>query len=203
MKVIILANGNGTRWNNYKGVEKQLIKIDGETLLHRMCRLCHENGIDKNDLIIIGKFEDEYAINDEFDNCDLKRQLFLRIAKRYREPFILLNGDCHYTDAIIKDCINRNVDKWGHWCRLSSNPFTGKEWGEGYIHKVIAIDWWINKLEEFGDRKYEKFMKTLYREEVNPIEIIKWTSIYKCFENTFDDCEKLGDFVDDVVMKNL
>lgn len=150
MKVIILADGNGTRWNNYKGVEKQLIKIDGETLLHRMCRLCHENGIDKNDLIIIGKFEDEYAINDEFDNCDLKRQLFLRIAKRYREPFILLNGDCYYTDAIIKDCINRNVDKWGHWCRLSSNPFTGKEWGEGYIHKVIAIDWWINKLEEFN-----------------------------------------------------
>ena len=47
MKVIILANGNGTRWNNYHGVEKQLIKIDGETLLHRMCRICHENGIDK------------------------------------------------------------------------------------------------------------------------------------------------------------
>ena len=61
----------------------------------------------------------------------------------------------------------------------------------------------INKLEEQGDRKFEKFMKDLYQNETNSVEIIKWTSIYKCFENAFDDCEKLGDFVDDVVMKNL
>lgn len=150
MKVIILADGNGTRWHNYSGVEKQLIKIDGETLLHRMCRLCRENGIKKEDLIIIGKFEDEFAVNDTFEDCDLKRKLFLRIAKRYREPFIILNGDCYYTESIIKDCITREINKWGHWCRLGPNPFTGKEWGEGYIHKVVAIDWWINKLEEFN-----------------------------------------------------
>ena len=150
MKIFILADGNGKRWNNYKGVEKQLIKIDDETILHRMCRLCHENGIKKKDLIIIGKFKDEFAINDKFENCLLKRQLFLEIAKKYKEPFILLNGDCYYTESIIKDCINRKIDKWAHWCRLGSNPYTGKEWGEGYIHKIIDINWWINKLEEFN-----------------------------------------------------
>ena len=150
MKIFILADGNGKRWNNYSGVEKQLIKIDGETLLHRMCRLCHENGVQKNDLIIIGKFQDEFAINDRFENCSAKRTLFLEIAKKYREPFILLNGDCYYTDAIIRDCIGREISKWGHWCRLGSNPHTGKEWGEGYIHKVADIDWWITKLEEFN-----------------------------------------------------
>ena len=30
-KWYILANGEGTRWHNYKGVPKQLIEIDGET----------------------------------------------------------------------------------------------------------------------------------------------------------------------------
>lgn len=150
MKVIILADGEGTRWNNYKGVEKQLLKIDGETLLHRMCRLCHENGIEKKDLIILGKFKDEFASNYRFSDCNLKRKLFLAIAKKYKEPFILLNGDCYYTEAIIKDCINRQIERWGHWCRLGANPHTGKEWGEGYIHKVVDIDWWINKLEEFN-----------------------------------------------------
>jgi hypothetical protein len=150
MKVFILADGDGKRWGNYKGIEKQMITIDGETILHRMCRLCHENGILKNDLIIIGAFSDEYAINDKFDNCKLKRQLFLAIAKKYNEPFIMLNGDCYYTESIIKDCINRNIEKWGHWCRLNANPHTGKEWGEGYIHKVIDINWWITKLEEFN-----------------------------------------------------
>ena len=150
MKIFILADGNGKRWNNYLGVPKQLIKIDGETILHRICRLCHEQGINKNDLIIIGDFLDEYAINDRFPNCPLKRQLFLEIAKKYNEPFIILNGDCYYTDAIISDCISRIIPKWGHWCRLKANPRTGKKWGEGYIHKVTDINWWVNKLEEFN-----------------------------------------------------
>ena len=150
MKVFILADGDGKRWNNYSGVEKQLIKIDGETLIDRMCRLCHENGIKKNNLIILGKFKNDYAINDKFENCSLKRQLFLAIAKKYNEPFILLNGDCYYTESIIKDCINRNIEKWGHWCRLNANPHTGKRWGEGYIHKVTDLEWWIKKLEDFN-----------------------------------------------------
>ena len=150
MKVFILANGEAKRWSNYKGVEKQLIKIDGETILDRMCRLCNENGIKKEDLIILGHYKNEYAINDSFKDCPLKRQLFLEIAKKYVEPFILLNGDCYYTEAIIKDCINRDIKKWGHWCRLNANPHTGKPWGEGYIHKVVDINWWIGKLEEFN-----------------------------------------------------
>ena len=150
MKVLILADGSATRWGNYKGIEKQLIKIDGETLIDRMIRLCHENGIKKEDLIVIGKFQNEYATNTRFENCTRKRELFLEIAKRYHEPFILLNGDCYYTDAIIKDCIERPVERWGHWCRLNANPHTGKRWGEGYIHKVVDVDWWIERLELFN-----------------------------------------------------
>lgn len=150
MKIFILANGDGKRWNKYNGTEKQLIKIDGETILDRMCRLCHENGVEKKDLIIIGNFSNEYAINDKFENCYQKRTLFLEIAKRYKEPFILLNGDCYYTEAIIKDCINRKIEKWGHWCRLGENPHTGKEWGEGYIHKIVDVEWWTQKLEKFN-----------------------------------------------------
>jgi len=149
MKVFILANGDAKRWNDYKGVKKQLLVIDGETILHRMCRLCAANGIDKNNLIIIGPFIDELAINDRID-CNSKRKLFLEIAKKYKEPFILLNGDCYYTEKIINDCINRKIERWGHWCRLDANPHTGKMWGEGYIHKVTDIDWWINKLEKFN-----------------------------------------------------
>ena len=45
-------------------------------------------------------------------------------------------------------------------------------------------------------------MKNLYKEEKDPIEIIKWTTIYNCLENSTDACEKLGDSLEDVVMKN-
>lgn len=150
MKILILADGDGKRWNNYQGVLKQLLRIDGETLIDRMCRQLHENGAD--DIVIIGPFRNEAATNDKFTSRD-KRHLFLEIAKRYNEPFIMLNGDCFYTDEIIKDCIEREaVDGWLHWCCPHPNYFTGKPWGEGYIHKVTDLDWWISKLEEYNRR---------------------------------------------------
>ena len=150
MKILILADGDGKRWNNYQGVPKQLLRIDGETLLDRMIRQLTENGAD--DVVIVGPFRNEVATNDKFTSRD-KRHLFLEIAKRYNEPFIMLNGDCFYTDEIIKDCIEREaVDGWLHWCCPHPNYFTGKPWGEGYIHKVTDLDWWISKLEEYNRR---------------------------------------------------
>ena len=50
MKYIIMAAGKGTRWNNYLGIPKHLIEINGETLLARTTRLLKENGI-KNYII--------------------------------------------------------------------------------------------------------------------------------------------------------
>ena len=60
----------------------------------------------------------------------------------------------------------------------------------------------VNNLEEQGDRIYEKLMFTLYKNETNPIDLIKWTNIYNCLEETIDCCEEIADYVDEVVMKN-
>lgn len=64
--------------------------------------------------------------------------------------------------------------------------------------KVIEI----NELEDQGDRLFENSMQTLYRENNNPLDIIKWTTIYNCFENTIDACEKVADSMEDIIMKN-
>ena len=64
--------------------------------------------------------------------------------------------------------------------------------------KVIVV----NKLEEQGDRIYEKIVSNLYKEEKDPIELIKWINIYKCFEETIDSCEEISDCIQDVIMKN-
>ena len=42
MKYIIMADGKGTRWNNYNDIPKHFIKMDGETLLERTVRLLRE-----------------------------------------------------------------------------------------------------------------------------------------------------------------
>lgn len=49
MRIFILANGKATRWENYMGVDKQLIVIDGEPLLNRTVRLLKENETDDFD----------------------------------------------------------------------------------------------------------------------------------------------------------
>lgn len=154
MKVYILADGEGTRWNNWGGIPKQLIKINDETLLDRMCRLCVENGID--DITIIGTFENKNAKNIRFENCHDKIDLFIRIAEHSKAPFIMLNGDCYYTDAIIKDVAERDTNKWLHWMCPHLNKYTGKPWEEGYIHKVVDIDWWINSLKELQKKVNNK-----------------------------------------------
>ena len=41
MRYVIMANGKGSRWNNYEGIPKHLISIGGETLLQRTTRLVH------------------------------------------------------------------------------------------------------------------------------------------------------------------
>ena len=60
----------------------------------------------------------------------------------------------------------------------------------------------VNNLEEEGDRIYEKLMTSLYKNEKDPITLIKWTNMYNCIEETIDKCEEIGDCVEDVIMKN-
>ncbi len=60
----------------------------------------------------------------------------------------------------------------------------------------------INSIEERADKLYQKVMTNLYKTEVSPIEIIKWTSIYTSFEDAVDSLEEVGNLVGDIVMKN-
>lgn len=60
----------------------------------------------------------------------------------------------------------------------------------------------VNHLEEKGDRVYEKLMTSLYQTEKDPINLVKWTNIYNCLEETIDSCEEIADSMQDIVMKN-
>ena len=60
----------------------------------------------------------------------------------------------------------------------------------------------VNYLEEDGDKAYEKAMSKLYRTEVNPFDLIKWTKIYNCLEQAIDFCEEVSDSVEDVILLN-
>ena len=150
MKYYILANGEGTRWNNYKGVPKQLIEIDGETILHRMIRLLHDNGVEKEDIFICGPFEDEGAMS-IMTKSKTKREVFEEIANLAQGPFVILYGDCYYTQAIMYQITHREIKKYDEFFTTSSNPHTGKPWAEGYAHRCEDWKWWRDEMHELNN----------------------------------------------------
>lgn len=150
MKYYILANGEGTRWHNYKGVPKQLIEIDGETILHRMIRLLRAEGVKKDDIIICGPFEDADAKN-IITKSKTKREVFEEVAKLAKGPFTILYGDCYYTEAIIHEIVTRPINKYDEFFTTSPNPNTGCQWEEGYAHRCIDWEWWRDEMHELNN----------------------------------------------------
>ena len=59
----------------------------------------------------------------------------------------------------------------------------------------------VNRLENEGDSLYRQAIRELFREEKDPIEIIKWQEIYDRLEKALDTCESIADAVEGVVMK--
>lgn len=60
----------------------------------------------------------------------------------------------------------------------------------------------INRLENLGDAVFRRALWKLFREEKDPIELIRWKDIYENLEDTLDACEHLADTVRGVVVKN-
>lgn len=99
---IIMCAGKGTRWNNYLGVPKHLIEINGETLLGRTTRLLKERNIN----YIITSEDERYkqygkVIPQSNHDCEVDRF----------EPFndkeiVYLYGDVYYTEQAIDIIVN-------------------------------------------------------------------------------------------------
>ncbi len=60
----------------------------------------------------------------------------------------------------------------------------------------------INQLEKRADSLYSDAVRRLFREEKDPIEIIKWMSIYEELENSIDRCKDVAEALEAVVVKN-
>jgi predicted phosphate transport protein (TIGR00153 family) len=60
----------------------------------------------------------------------------------------------------------------------------------------------INQLEKRADALYSDALRRLFREEKDPIEVIKWMSIYEELENSIDRCKDVAEALEAVVVKN-
>jgi len=60
----------------------------------------------------------------------------------------------------------------------------------------------INRLENVADNLLRGALARLFREEKDPIAVIKWKEIYETLESATDRCEDVANIIEGVVLEN-
>lgn len=133
-RVIILAGGNSTRWNNFRGTPKHLVTVEGKVLLERTVKQFLKYTDDVN---VIG-VDDRYKIDGaslyvvRAPNTQWKDAAKFLSSKnlwKHDGRTVLVFGDVYFTsDAVRKIMTNRDGFKF--FLRSGASSFTGCEWKE-------------------------------------------------------------------------
>lgn len=135
MKVVICANGKGSRWDNYLGVKKHQIPIDGEPLIHRTVRLLKEFGVSK---ILISSSDPSYEVEGT-TRFSPKRNTWL--IDQYPpeclgEPCLFVLGDVYWTEKALKAVLKTTPERFAFFQTI--NPVN--DWVEEIAIKVVDYE---------------------------------------------------------------
>ncbi len=107
-----MGAGLGSRWNNYLGVSKQMVRINDEPILYRTIRLLKDNGI--KDIFVsvpsVGYYGD-LGVKETVGRSKYEMDRFLNLPN----CSTFLYGDVFYTEQTIKSVIEttRRPLFWG------------------------------------------------------------------------------------------
>lgn len=172
MKYVIMADGKGTRWKNYKNIPKHLIKVDGEILLERIVKQL--NNYDRDAEVIITSHDERY----EFEGATRYEPLNnVMEIDRFTEELIednmcFLYGDTYYTDKAIRNIVTSKVE---------DILFFGNK------KSIVAIK--IKDSEEF--KKHVSNVRNLFLQK--KIKNCKGWQVYQSFQNLTYDVKQIKD----------
>jgi uncharacterized protein len=61
----------------------------------------------------------------------------------------------------------------------------------------------VKRLEDEADRIERTAIAALFREDVDPLTVIRWKDIFEALEDAVDACETAADLVGNIVVKNV
>lgn len=94
----------------------------------------------------------------------------------------------------MADVLTRAADEVLSACKLMSNL--------RHPEKILQICVEINRLENESDAIMRRAVARLFKEEKDPIAVIKWKEIYENVENAVDRCEDVANIIEGVVLEN-
>ncbi|MHC1723629.1 MAG: DUF47 domain-containing protein [Aminipila sp.] len=131
--------------------------------------------------------EDIYSVTREMD--DIVDSLE-EVANR----FLVFNvhavkPEAVYMADMIMQCIRELEVLFKHLSEMKKNQIVREQ--------IIEV----NRIENEGDVIYRKALTKLFREEKDPIELIKWKHLFEQLEASLDSCENVANIMEGVVMK--
>lgn len=145
IRVLILAHGDGYRWNDYLGAPKHFVEIDGETLIGRTVRLFSAH---TDDVVVVGPDQrydipparlvsypprpddGEIVHRRKSDMCKFTdvRELWSDDGRT-----VIVWGDCYCTAELVADICSPDAPPRYHvWRRPGPNRETGHRWDESF-----------------------------------------------------------------------
>ena len=110
MRYVIMANGKGSRWNNYEGIPKHLISIGGETLLQRTTRLVHSFD-SQAEVIITSRNPDCVAEGARrYEPLRSHREIDRFCVELIQDGVCFLYGDAYYSEQTIRQVVEASVE---------------------------------------------------------------------------------------------
>ena len=172
MKYIIMADGKGTRWNNYKNVPKHLIEVNGEALLARTVRLLHE--FDKEAEVIITSHDERYEFggSTRYEPNSNHLEIDRFTYELIEDNICFLYGDTYYTEDTIKKIVDTDT---------SDVLFFGNS------KSIVAVK--VKDSSLF--KKHVDNVRKLFLE--NKIKNCKGWQVYQSFQNLEFDKKEIRD----------
>lgn len=134
MRVVIIADGSGSRWGNHLGIPKHLIEVDGEAIIHRSQRLFAAAGAE----VLVVASDERYAtsygrlVDARHDYGRwLDGDKFASSAHHWheRDRTIVVYGDVYFTEQAVQTITAPAAD-WTLYGRFGPSSITGSKHAE-------------------------------------------------------------------------
>lgn len=123
MRIVIMADGRGSRWENHLGIPKHFVPVKGEKLIGRTVRLLTAVKTERPLEVIVTSHDGRY----EFEGCiRYEPQNNIYEIDRFTEELIeddmcFLYGDTYYTEETLRKILEFETDSvlfFGNRCSI-------------------------------------------------------------------------------------
>ena len=158
-------------------------------------------------------------IKDVEHACDqLTHHITNKLNKSFITPFdrediytlaVALDDICDYIDAGVRAVVMYDIREQNQYSRQLARII--KDLGVQINAAVSVLSKpnginerfrEIHRLENEADDVYFRAIGELFKDEKDPIEVIKWKEFYEILENATDRCESVANIIESIVLKH-